>query len=375
MTTLRVILDDMVSGKDGSAKSYASELTAALIEAAPRGCIVEGFVAASPEPDYDAIADRLPGLRHLHKSALARRELTAAWQHGFTRLPGSGLVHAASLLAPLGRHDRVNDGDQISVTVRDTLAWTRPDELAARSVAWHKAMLKRAERYADAIVVPNHVVAQELAEIANIGDRLRVIAGAPTEELPTPADVAERAERLSLPEKFVMTVGESESPSHITSIVRAMSHVHDAIDLVIAEAGMSDEELASAADAAGLRSGRVRALGSDDPADTLAAIARADVLAHTTPAVGFGLPILNAFALGTPVVHTDDPEALELAVDAGITVERDGNDFDRRLADGINTVFSDESTAQRLRYAGIDRAKAYTWRGAAEKVWQLHADL
>jgi hypothetical protein len=38
-------------------------------------------------------------------------------------------------------------------------------------------------------------------------------------------------------------------------------------------------------------------------------------------------------------------------------------------------VLGDTKLAERLRIFGSDRAKAFTWRDTAERVWQLHADL
>jgi len=179
MATLRVIIDQIVAPVPGGIGRYAEELTRQLIRTAPRGAKVAGIVSASPEPDYAEIAERLPGLSELYKSPLARRELAAAWAHGFTRLPGSGLVHATSLLAPLRRHDRLaQPGDQTIVTIHDAVPWTHPETLTSRGVSWHKTMAKRAERYADAIVVPTHAVADELSGILDIADRVRVIGGA-----------------------------------------------------------------------------------------------------------------------------------------------------------------------------------------------------
>ena len=57
-------------------------------------------------------------------------------------------------------------------------------------------------------------------------------------------------------------------------------------------------------------------------------------------------------------------------------VERgDDEGYPERLADGINSVLDDPALAERLAYMGSDRAKAFSWRSSAEKVWQLHADL
>ncbi|MBU1587283.1 MAG: glycosyltransferase family 4 protein [Actinobacteria bacterium] len=374
MTTLRVIMDEMLASTPGSVGRYTEELVRELIATAPRGCYVEAVVAASTEADYARIEERLPGLRALHKSALARRELQAAWQHGFTRLPGKGMVHATSLLAPLARHDRLNDGDQIAVTVHDTVAWSRPDSLSPRTVSWNKAMLKRAQRYADAIVVPSHAVADQLGEIIDLGDRVRVISGAASTALDVPDDADERAERLGLPDSYVLAIGGLEPRKGIDQLVAAMPGID--VPLLIVGPVSDDADLAAAIAAAGLEPDRVRGVGTLSDADLAVAVDRAAVFAYPNLEEGFGMPVLEAFALGTPVVHSDAPALLELAVDAGVVVERgDDAGYAERLAAGINSVLTDPDLAERLAYSGSDRAKAFSWRSSAEKVWQLHADL
>jgi len=377
MTTLRVILDEMLVPTPGHVGRYTEELVRELIATAPRGCFVEAIVASSPEPDYARIAERLPGLTALHKSALARRELQAAWQHGFTRLPGKGMVHATSLLAPLSRHDRLNDNDQIAVTVHDTVAWSRPDSLSPRVVSWHRAMLKRAERYADAIVVPSHAVAQQLGEIVDLGSRVRVVSGAASTALDVPADAEERAERLDLPDEYVLAIGGLEPRKGIDQLVAGMSRVVRDVPLLIVGPAADDAPLLAAVAAAGLDGSRVRGLGTLSDHDLAVAVDRASVFAYPNVEEGFGMPVLEAFTLGTPVVHSDAPALLELAVDAGVVVERgeDETGYGERLADGINSVLTDPQLAERLAYSGSDRAKAFSWRSSAEKIWQLHADL
>ncbi len=376
MTTLRVIIDEMLASSPGSVGRYTEELVRELIATAPRGCFVEAVVSASTEAEYAAIEERLPGLRALHKSALARRELQAAWQHGFTRLPGKGMVHATSLLAPLARHDRLNDGDQIAVTIHDVVAWTRPDALSPRLVSWNKSMLKRAQRYADAIVVPSHAVADQLAEIIDLGDRVRVISGAASTAVDVPDDADERAERLALPERYLLAIGGLEPRKGIDQLVAAMPRIIDETPLLIVGPSADDPDLLSAVAAAGLAAGRVRGLGTLGDHDLAVALDRATVFAYPNLEEGFGMPVLEAFSLGTPVVHSDAPALLELAVDAGVVVERgDDEGYAERLADGISSVLSNHDLAERLAYSGSDRAKAFSWRSSAEKVWQLHADL
>ena len=375
MTTLRVIVDEMLSSVPGGVSRYAEELTRALISTAPKGVAVEGFVAASTEPEYQHIEERVPGLATLHKSALQRRELSSAWQHGFTRLPGNGMVHAPTLFAPLAKHDRLNEGDQIVVTVHDTLAWSAPHALSPRRVSWHRAMLKRAERYADAIVVPSHAVADELTSIAAMGQRIRVIGGAPSSALRVPADADALATGLALPDRYVLAVGDLAAPNELEQLVAALADLDEDVTLLIVGTESGSPALDSAAEQARIAPGRVRGLGSLSDPELAVALSRAAVFAYPNLEEGFGLPVLDAFALGTPVIHSDSPTLVELAAQAGVTVERAGDGYPTRLAEAIGSVLADSTLSDRLRVEGIDRAGVFSWRGAADKVWQLHADL
>jgi glycosyltransferase involved in cell wall biosynthesis len=379
VTTLRVIVDQIVAPVPGGVGRYAEELTRALIATAPRGSNVAGIVSASPPADYEHIAELLPGLTELYKSPLPRRELSAAWQFGFTRLPGSGMVHATSLLAPLRRHDRrVTRNDQIAVTIHDAVPWTHPETLTPRGVSWHKAMAKRAERYADAIVVDTHAVADELGGILDLGDRVRVIGAAVGSSLRIPEDAAERAARLELPERYLLSVGTLEPRKGLGHLIRSLSlGLPDDVPLLVAgPAGWGDVDVDAVARDAGLAENRVRVLGRLSDQDLAVALDRATVFVFPSLAEGFGLPLLEAFSLGTPVVHSDDPALVENSAGAGIAVERaDLDGYPQRLADAIGEVLADEELAARLGVAGRDRAKAFSWRDSAEKVWQLHADL
>ena len=226
MITLRVIVDEVTAVPNGGMSRYAEELTRQLIATAPRGSNVAGIVSASPEPDYAHLAERLPGLVELYKSPLARRELAAAWAHGFTRLPGAGMVHATSLLAPMHRHLPVSGrNDQTVVTVHDAIAWTDPELLSSRQASWNRAMTKRAERFADAVVTPTHAVAEVLAENFAFGDRLRVIGGAPSSRLHPMPDAAERRERLGLRGDYLLTVAALDPRKGLEVLIEALSRV------------------------------------------------------------------------------------------------------------------------------------------------------
>ncbi|MEO8908195.1 MAG: glycosyltransferase, partial [Microbacteriaceae bacterium] len=161
-TTLRVIAEQMAPPVPNGVGRYTEELTRELIASAPAGCEVEAVVASHPQEEIASIRERLPGLAHLTTAALPPKELARAWQYG-VRVPfAGGMVHSPSLLAPLFKHDRLNDGGQVTVTIHDAVPWSHAGALHGSSRVWRKAMAKRALKHADAVIVPTHAVARQL---------------------------------------------------------------------------------------------------------------------------------------------------------------------------------------------------------------------
>ena len=360
MTTLRVILDDMLLRGGGPLARYAEELSRALVRAAPRGTDVAGVVAASPETDYARVRELVPGLSDLHKSALARRELAAAWQRGFTVLPGSGMVHSTSLFAPLRRHDRTvpGGGVQTVVTIHDALAWTHPELLPTRVASWTKTMGRRAEQHADAVVVPTHAVAADLAEHLDLAGRVRVIGTAPSSTLAVPDDAADRRAAHDLPARYVVAAADGDARNGFADLA--------AFDLpVVLLTGPGDAALLG--DLAG-----VTVVDDASADDRAAVLAGAAVYLQPWRAAGAVSTLLDALALGLPVVATDLPAVAEITDDAAVLVAPGDP---AALADAVTALLDDATALDRASVASGDRAKAFTWRDAAEKVWQLHADL
>jgi alpha-1,3-rhamnosyl/mannosyltransferase len=74
---------------------------------------------------------------------------------------------------------------------------------------------------------------------------------------------------------------------------------------------------------------------------------------------GFGLPVLEAMACGTPVVVVEEPALLEVAGDAAVVVPEGG------LADGIRRALAERDA---LVAAGLARAASFSWAATARAV-------
>ncbi|PWC04789.1 glycosyltransferase [Agromyces badenianii] len=377
-TTLRVIVDQIIAPVPGALGGYTRDLTSAIIAATPRNCAVEGIVSSSPPDDYDRVLAELPGLAGLYKTTLARRELAGAWQLGLTTSPGPGIIHAPSLFAPLRRHDRSVDGSQIVVTVHDVLAWTHPEALSTTSVAWQKGMLKRARKHADAVVVPTHALAERLAEIADFGDRIRVIGTAPRGGLAVGVDAPTRAARLGLPSEYLAVPGTLEPRKGLVDVLAALGRrgVPEIPIVVLGPESWGDQHLITVAEEQGISPARITRLDDLDAADLAVVIAGATAFIAPSHVEGSGTAVIEAFSLATPVIHSDAPAYLEVSAGAGLAVPVGvGDGYGDRLAAAITSVVTDSRLAEQLAIAGSDRSRAFSWRDSAERMWQLHADL
>lgn len=374
-TTLRFIVDQLIAPVPGPIGRYARDLARATVATAPDGCVVEGIVSAVPPEAIEQIGVEVPGLSDLYKTSLPRRELAAAWQLGLTTSPGGGFIHAPSLFAPLRKHSR-DEGTQLVATVHDLLAWTHPEALSGTAVAWHKGMLKRARKHADAVVVPTHALAEQIGMVADFGDRVRVIPTAARSGLEVGADARERRARLGLPADYLVVTGTLEPRKGVVDLLTALGRP-DAPDLALVVVGpesWGEQHLATAAEEAGVAPGRVRNLDDPGPADLAAVLDGAVAYVAPSHDEGSGTSLIEAFGLGVPVIHSDIPAYAEVSAGAGLAVTDDEAFVDGLLA-AITAVVDGPALAERLVIAGHDRARAFSWTDSAERVWQLHADL
>lgn len=353
---LRVVLDQIASVVDADQAGAARDLARGLVETAPTDCTVEAIVPSGASVDLDGIAE-------VRTLGLGRRELAASWQLGIAPGVGGGLIHAPSLMAPLVKHDRVHDQDQTAVTVWDLSAWESPQTLSKSAVAWQRGMLRRAAKHADAVVVPTHAMAERIAEFAKLGDRVRVIAGAPPTGFVVPEDAADRRVELSLPSRYVVLSGLVDE---LEDAFRAAASAD--VDVVVLDAPDGAEpRLAEAASAAGLPERRAHIRGVLPSEDRAAVLGAAAAFVAASTRTTWPWRAMEALALGVPIVAADSGTHRDVIAEGGALVP--AGDLVDALADAVG------SGERRLRVLAGDRAKAFSWASSAERVWHLHADL
>ncbi|WP_314506457.1 glycosyltransferase [uncultured Microbacterium sp.] len=365
--TLRVMLDQLIAPTDPDLQMASSELTRGLIAGTPEGCEVEGVAPGPAGRTVD-----IPGLAGVRRAPLARRELAAAVQLGLSTGIGGGMIHSPTLFAPLVKHDRVHAHEQTVVTVWDLGPWESPGELPKSALGWHRAMLKRAVKYADAVVVPTHSVAERLAEHARLGERIRVIAGAAPSGFSVPRDEIGRRRAMDLPEGFILLAGRAASADALSRGFAAIGASGIDVPVVVIGAGEGEEPaIADVAAAAGIPERSLHVRGSLAPEDRAAVFGGAVAFLAASERSALPWRVLEALALGVPVVAASSPVHDEVIVDGGMLVDGSAEG----LAAGLAEALGSTTAAQRLAVLAADRGRAFSWRESADRVWQLHAEL
>jgi glycosyltransferase involved in cell wall biosynthesis len=303
------------------------------------------------------------GVQVRHRPAPARA-LQAAWDR--LELPPvewlvgrADVVHGTNfVLPPLRRAAGV-------LTVHDLSYLRYPETVAAASLRY-RTLVPRGLRRAAVVVTPSQAVAAEVRAEYGLGDRvlatpLGVDAGW-FEAAPMPA--AELAAR-GLPERYLLFVGNVEPRKGLPTLLAALRLLHsddrDTPPLVLA----GPPGWGPALETAALPAGAVVSAGYLDTVDLRRLVAGAALLAYPSVYEGFGLPPLEAFAAGVPVVASDLPVVREVTGElAALAPVGDP----AGLASALRATLSDpgDGAARRVR------ARGFTWAACAERTAEAY---
>ena len=171
--------------------------------------------------------------------------------------------------------------------------------------------------------------------------------------------------RYGLDGPFVLAVGRIEPRKNLPRLIRAFSRARGKLEggirLVIA--GQEDFRSREVFQEAERQAkGSVMFLGAVPDADLPALYNLAEALTYPSLAEGFGIPVLEAMACGTPVLASPRGALPEVGGDAVLWADPDDEEA---LADGIERILTDSELRGRLRAAGPARAERFDWKETA----------
>lgn len=174
--------------------------------------------------------------------------------------------------------------------------------------------------------------------------------------------------KYGLPDEFILFVGTLQPRKNIDGLVKAFWILKDKKLLshklvLVGCKGWQYSEVFRHIDAYGLND-KVKWVGYVDYEDLPAIYSLADVFVLPSHYEGFGLPILEAMACGTPVITSNVSSMPEVAGDAAVLIDPKDPEM---IAEKIYQVIQDSELRKILREKGLIRAKSFSWERCAEE--------
>ncbi len=309
----------------------------------------------------------------MRRAPLTDRETSFLWQR--LRLP-------VPIELFVGRVDVFHSPDfvlppvlqaQTVLTVHD-LSFLRTPEYAHPAVREYLVQgVPRSLRRANLVLAVSRSTERDVIDLLGVpAERVRVIYEGVDERFRPVEDevvLSQVRQRYRLDGPYILAVGTLEPRKNYVGLIEAFARLRERrrIDhelLIVGREGWLYEPIYEQAEALGPRAG-VRFLGYTADVDLPALYTLASCLAYPSFYEGFGLPVLEAMACGTPVVASSSSSLPEVAGDAALLV--DPHDVDG-MTDALDRALHDEALRVRLRTAGQERARRFTWDGAAEEL-------
>jgi glycosyltransferase involved in cell wall biosynthesis len=285
------------------------------------------------------------------------------------QLPASAVYHAAEHLLPRLRRPTV-------LTVHDLIFERYPQHHTRLNRLFLKVGMPLFVRAADAIIAVSEHTKRDLVELYGTpAQKIHVIYEGIDERFAPigPPLVTTIRRKLGITRPYLLMVGTLEPRKNHAAALRALAqlkaegHPHclvivggqgwlfDPIQALVGEWGLADDVLFA---------GRV------DDDDLPALYSGADCVLMPSLYEGFGFPVLEAMACGTPVVCSNSSSLPEVAGDAALMVNPED---DEALAAAVGRLLAEPDLRSQLRQRGEQQAAGFRWQECAAQTVQVYA--
>lgn len=288
----------------------------------------------------------------------------------FGRLvPDAELFHATEhLLLPLRKVPTV-------LTVHDLIYHLFPQYHKRLNYLYLNAAMPLFVRRANAVIAISESSKRDLVRLYRVPpEKVSVVyeAAAPHFKPAAPERIALVRGRYALPECFMLTVGTIEPRKNLSRLLDALALVRktgaDVKLVVVGKRGWLDEEFFRRLEDHACRDS-VQLLGHVPDDDLPCLYGAANLCIVPSIYEGFGLPVLEAMACGTPVACSRASSLPELGGDAALYFNPTSVE---EMSAGVCRILRDESLRDGMRVRGLAQAGRFSWVRAAEETMAVY---
>lgn len=301
------------------------------------------------------------------------RELVAlSWRLFRLRLD---LYHATHYVLPLATPSRV------VVTIHDIIHLLYPQFLPNRIALFYaQRMMRRSLARADRVIAVSENTRTDLMEYFDLdGTDIEVIYNGVDESFRqklSEEDLERWLRQLGLRRPYLLFVGNPKPHKNLDRVIRAYARAHELADfdaplVCVGDRTAAQFKLRQRAEQLGVGD-KVRLLGHVAQEALPALYQGATLFLYPTLYEGFGLPVVEAMASGTPVLTSNTSALKEIA--GGHAHLVDPLDTER-MARAIARLITDDAYRASLAEKGLARSRDFRWSGTAERTRDLYLEV
>jgi glycosyltransferase involved in cell wall biosynthesis len=262
------------------------------------------------------------------------------------------------------------------ITICDVTPLLFPGTHGRMNVWHHRLALPEILRRADRVITISNCSKRDIMRIYGLPDRKVSVTLLAADERFCPDPVGVPGSALAaLPRPYILNVGTLEPRKNLEGLLRAFARACQAgvpHTLVITGArGWGRSRLAPLPRELGIAD-RVVFTGFVPDEDLPHLYAGADFFVYPSLYEGFGLPVLEAMASGTPVITSNLSSLPEVAGDAALLVDPRS---EAELAGAMVRLAGEAGLGAALRVRGLDRAAEFSWRRTADETLAIYRDV
>jgi glycosyltransferase involved in cell wall biosynthesis len=269
-----------------------------------------------------------------------------------------------------------------TVTTCHDVAFLRlPQVYEWPALKYHEFAIKFALRHAAKIITVSEFTKSELVDFFKISaGRISVVPnGYDSSRYKIIADkgaIAKTLAKYKINQPYILCVGRLELKKNTPGLIEAFNILKEAHQLIsssayklvlVGQPGFGFEKVTKAIIENNLYD-EIIMPGWVEPEDLPYLMSGAAAFVFPSFYEGFGIPVLEAMASGTPVVCSGIPALREVAGEAAYFIDPYEP---KNIAEGIARVLSDEHLREDLKIRGLDRASQFSWERCARETWKI----
>jgi glycosyltransferase involved in cell wall biosynthesis len=266
------------------------------------------------------------------------------------------LLHCPVFIPPLSYHGKT------VMTVFDLTYRLYPQTMKWTGAFWWRLLGKRGTQKADRLITISNSTKRDLCRNMDIPEeKIEVIYPYIQEKFQPVPNARSVAAKYGLPEAFILYVGTLERRKNIANLIRSFALARQIGSLkhplvLVGQRGWLYEDIDRTVQELNLKSDLIF-LGHVPDDDLPALYSAADLFVFLSLYEGFGLPVLEAMACGTPVLASNVSSIPEVAGDAGTLVPPENIEH---IASEMSAILSDPDRRRRMSEKGLLRVHEFT---------------